>query len=371
MDKKINISLVGGQPFPVYAQILDNQPEIAILVCSDQTEKDAMRIKAVLNHNLPQTGVSLLKISAEDNALANQYIKAQSEIFSKPGHEITINIAGGTKPWSILFAKHFAGKAKLVFIDQNNIIWDMDTLEYHELSPKDVSIEDLAALHGVEFLNKTNLTFYTDQDRALIPRIIEARRWNSGAFQALTSPTGQQRPEAERSGIKWLDDQTCRITLFNPQKGAKTFTLQSPHARSIVPRFAWFELQVALMLSQWPVTKQVWLNSEVALPNGVEALNEIDVIVETTIGKFLFVECKTSVYNPTDIDKFNDVVKKTGGLGAKRIFMTDKPMSGTIAGKCDHAKIPHFAMRQITSNRANQLNFFAALDAYMSNINER
>ena len=131
MDKKINISLVGGQPFPVYAQILDNQPEIAILVCSDQTEKDAMRIKAVLNHNLPQTGVSLLKISAEDNALANQYIKAQSEIFSKPGHEITINIAGGTKPWSILFAKHFAGKAKLVFIDQNNIIWDMDTLEYH------------------------------------------------------------------------------------------------------------------------------------------------------------------------------------------------------------------------------------------------
>ena len=44
--KKLHISLVGGQPVPVYIGIKDNgQANTVILVCSPQSKPEAVRIK--------------------------------------------------------------------------------------------------------------------------------------------------------------------------------------------------------------------------------------------------------------------------------------------------------------------------------------
>ncbi len=368
---KINISLVGGQPFPVYAQILDNQPDIAILVCSRQTRKDAERIMAVLKKNLPKTGASLLEISAKDNAQANLSIKAQANVYCKPENEITINIAGGTKPWSLLFAKHFSGQAQLVYIDQNNIIWNMDTLEHHVLLPKGVSIDDLMALYGVRIHRKTSLSALTSDDLSLLPVIEEAREWNPHSFQELTSTPITHNFDTDED-LSWhKQDRTFTLTLLNRKRGYREFEFASPHVRDLLLNYGWFETKVALMLSQWPLSQKVWLNTEIALPEGQQVLNELDIIVETTTGKFLFVECKTKVSKPTDIDKFNDVVKKTGGTGAKRVFITEKPMDNLPAAKCLQTKMPHYDMQAITSSVNATKQFYAALDEYMGYINER
>lgn len=368
---KINISLVGGQPFPVYAQILDNRPDMAILVCSEQTETDASRIKSVIERTLPGTGVSLLKIPAKDNALANVHIKVQSDVYCKPGHDVTVNLAGGTKPWSLLFAKHFSGKAKLVFIDQNNIIWDMDTLEHHELSPQGISLEDLTALHGVRIHRKTDVSSLTTPDLELLRQIEEARNWSPQSFQELTS-TPVTRIDRSGEELAWnKDSRTFTLTLCHRRQGFRTFELTAPHVRNLVLNYGWFEAKVGLLLSEWPLARRVWLNTEITLPTEQQVLNELDVIIETTTGKFLFVECKTKVSKPTDIDKFNDVVKKTGGTGAKRIFITERTMSGLPLSKCKQTKMPHYALTDITADRAATARFFGQLNDYMGIINER
>lgn len=362
MDKKkINISLVGGQPFPVYAQILDNQPDIAILIHSKETKRDAERIKEVLKKNLPLTGTSLLEISANDNAQANRDIMAQSTVYCKPENKITINIAGGTKPWSLLFAKHFGGKVQLVYIDQNNIIWDMDTLEHHEL-PWGVSLDDLLALYGAKIKSQSNLGDLSTDDIAVLPKIERAWLWNKAEFRELTSSDDEEEHN--------MGNYELRLYHFKNRK-PKTFTFASPHIDELLFNYRWFEVMVGQFVSQWPQAKRVWLNTEVALPTQEEAINELDVIVETKTGKFLFIECKTKVSKPTDIDKFSEVVRKTGGTGVKRIFMTYNPMSEDLAAKCEQTRIPHYDMRAITSSPSSQNAFFGELDTYMSRINER
>ena len=42
---KVTFSLVGSQPFPVYAQALDSEPDILVLFHSEQTERDAQNIE--------------------------------------------------------------------------------------------------------------------------------------------------------------------------------------------------------------------------------------------------------------------------------------------------------------------------------------
>jgi hypothetical protein len=71
---------------------------------------------------------------------------------------------------------------------------------------------------------------------------------------------------------------------------------------------------------QWKRAKQIWLNTELTQWDNERTLNEIDIIVETG-EKLLFVECKTQVYDATDVDKFNNAVKSYGGVASKRIFL--------------------------------------------------
>ena len=56
-----------------------------------------------------------------------------------------------------------------------------------------------------------------------------------------------------------------------------------------------------------------------------------------TGSKLIFVECKTQVYNSTDVDKFNSAVRNYGGLGSRPLFVTLNPMSSDAKEKCmDH-----------------------------------
>jgi len=59
----------------------------------------------------------------------------------------------------------------------------------------------------------------------------------------------------------------------------------------------------------------------------------VDIIADLG-GKLLFVECKTQISSPTDIDKFNSVVRKYGGLGSKALFVTYEPMKDDIRDNC-------------------------------------
>ena len=114
----------------------------------------------------------------------------------------------------------------------------------------------------------------------------------------------------------------------------------SPHVEKILLNTGWFELYTARMLSKIHPEEDIRINcvfkNTKRLPK-----NEIDIILNTGT-KLIFIECKTQVYNTTDIDKFNSAVKNYGGLGSKALFVTNSKMRPEAQEKCDDHNITTF-----------------------------
>ena len=123
--KKINISLVGGQPMPVYMGLEATNPDFVVLVHSDNTKADAEIIKS--NCGLPTSlyclpPVDYPKILLMAEALINQFAD----------DEISINVSSGTKLWSIAFSLLAEGKQNITvfYIDQTTHFLAIPTGNY-------------------------------------------------------------------------------------------------------------------------------------------------------------------------------------------------------------------------------------------------
>lgn len=373
----INISLVGGQPMPVFALILDQEPDQIFLVHSEQTKALAERLKDNIKRKLPKTAIVLqeLEVGLQD---ADRNIRAFAQAWCPAGSEVTVNLSGGTKPWSLLFYRHFSQQdnAKCVFIDQNNVVWNMKTLENHKANLDKLQLDDIFSLNSVRITSKTNLNDYTPKDRSDCKRIEQLYLTNWSAMWKMTNQLadmgGRGRAANGKSEI-WYDYEenayVCKVVSANGNK-ENNLTLRSPHNADMLLSTGWFETKVALFLERWKMAKQIWLNVHFGSGSTNNDQNEVDIIIETTAGKLLFVECKTKVHNITDINKFNDVVRNNGGQGSKKVFITRDPMTGDAKVKAEQVGMPHYALNTI-SQPANEPVFFDWLSDYMSDINEK
>lgn len=379
---KVTFSLVGSQPFPVYAQALDSKPDILVLFHSEQTERDAQNIEQCIKQKLPKTTVSKVLVDATNLKESSITFADHAQDWLKPGNEVTVNLSGGTKPWSMQLLNIFAGKenAKCVFIDQNNYIWDMANYERHKFEHTNLSLDDKFALYGVKVSQRTSLDAYDAQDIKSIRQIEKLYKYNRNAFREITVSIDEDDKQGIISGhytshsypacsIDRLGENEFRCTFEHPRDHSITKQLvKSPNANRLMLNTGWFELKVAEILSHWPSAKRVWTNTLINYYNNTNTVNEIDIIVETCQDKLLFVECKTHVHDSTDIDKFNDVIKNYAGLGSKRIFVTFSPMTGLPKDKCEVLRMPQFSTYSI---RNDAHVFYAELDKYMGTINAR
>lgn len=376
---KITFSLVGGQPFPVYAQALDSKPDILVLFYSKQTERYALNVERCLKQKLPHLVVQQVETDANDLKKSYRTFAANANVWLKPENEITVNLSGGTKPWSMQLLNIFGGKenAKCVFIDQNNKIWDMATLTSHTFAHTEISLDDKFALYGVKSIQRTNINDYDDQDFIAIRQIEKLYQFNRNALREITTKINDDDKQGIKSGL--YTKAGCSVERVGENEFHCTFEhhrshdittqlVSSPNACRLMLNTGWFELKVAEIISHWPSAGQVWTNTSINYYNNPNTVNEIDIIVETNQDKLLFVECKTHVHDSTDIDKFNDVTKSYVGLGGKRIFVTYNPMTGLPNDKCEVLEIPRFSTLSI---RNGTQVFYDSLDKYMDTINAR
>jgi len=98
--------------------------------------------------------------------------------------------------------------------------------------------------------------------------------------------------------------------------------------------------------------------------------NEIDIILLID-NKLLFIECKTQVFDRTDIDKFASAVKKYGGLGSKAIFITQQDMGDQAREKCETNSIAHFSFLDKNNRKNNKEELFQTLKITIENGNTR
>lgn len=374
---KVHITLLGGQTIPVTKCILDDKPEMVIMICSQQTKASAEIIKKIVLEELENVIFESPVFDPSDPKKINPQI---IEIAKKINNDsdITINLTGGTKHWSLLFYKYFLNypNVKFILLDQNDNIYDINN-DKHENIKRRFNIEQTMQLNGIHVEQGQDITSYDKEDQNVLKLIKEMRKFSPAQFNTLVMYMCKHTNETifkanDGNYLEW-DTKTKTFTCKMTKKFGKrkTWTLKSPKVRTLLLNTGWFEYEVATLLKRWQPQSQIILNCKLKRKANMTGniLNEIDIIVQTDT-KLLFVECKTQVSEATDVDKFNNAVRNYGGLGAKRVFFTLAKMQGMAKEKCEQAKIPFFCVEEMKTEK-DVKNVFEILNSYMGTLNER
>ncbi len=374
----INISLVGGQTYPVYLGISDNLPDKIILIHSERSKEEAERIAK--EANLPTEYVLFDPVNV--NKIFTQATKMRESL--SPDNQYMINITSGTKVWTIAFYEIFKDltNVEFIYIDQNNIIYN---LTKNTQSPAKVVLDTelVLRLNGTKIKKLTSLKDYNEEDKKVLNQIKEVR---SNAFitefNILTIPQKMNQVNSVKfnnegifetplgSTVEWNKKEgVVSMSLKNKHGNIKSKKLKSPHVTDIVFFSGWFEYEIAEMLSHWKYAKEIIMN--VVFPyNDDKPKNEIDVIVNTG-NRLLFVECKTQINDITDIDKFRTAIKNYGGMGCKGLFITEATMKDTAAEKCKDSDILCFSLQDCGNLMDPQKALSMKLETELFEINKK
>jgi hypothetical protein len=367
---KIHITLVGGQTYPVYLGISETKPDMVLLICSEKTEKEANHIAKEI---LPINSEKVFLDPVDTQKIFNSAQKLANSLDENSYY--TVNITGGTKPWSISFydALHTKKNVELIYIDQNNIIWNLSQNEHHESTvPLDMDV--LFRLNNTSIKHQSLLKDYNEKDENVKEEIKKMRAFNFDQFNKLTTILSRKDEKQleedtghfyyEGGQVTW-DRTQPSVTLNMTKDGIeKQKVFKSPHVMEIVFKAGWFEYEIAQILSHWKYAKEIRMNVVFPYANNLPK-NEIDVIVNT--GKrLLYVECKTQIKDITAIDKFRTVVKNTGGLSSKALFITQSMMKNTAIEKSEDNDIVTFSISDCKLDTEKML--FLKLDQIMNII---
>jgi hypothetical protein len=372
---KIHITLVGGQPAPIYHGIVATQPDKVIYIYSQKsaTVLDALREEITIDSEFIMLDVtSPHKIKACVENLATLY----------EADDVTVNISSGLKSWSHWFSVVFDKypNASVIYIDQNNVVWNYRTM--HSSSEHAFDMHTLFRLYGNPIDNHyIPFAEYTEEDFDAIEKIEDIRKVNYTVFNKLTTVLTEKQKNTLRtqkvggfsedvmSEVKW-DKQAHRVDIsILGKRNFKTDSIECPHAVELVFNAGWFEAKVAKMLSTWNRAKEICMNCTFPHRTGL-LKNEVDIIINTG-SKILFVECKTQINNTTDIDKFRSVIKGYGGMGSKGLFVTDAKMTDIARAKCEEHGILTFSLQDEHLGMPVDKALLMLLESDMESINTK
>lgn len=329
--EKVHISLVGGQPVPVYLGIEDDGlAGRIVLVCSSQSRVEAERIKA----QFPTREVEIVECPPTDLAQAELLAEELKRRFEDCA--VTVNLTGGTKLWALSFFRVFGAldDVRLIYVDQTNLIVDVLTKECHRGY---VDKHTRFALYGTPMTSFTPVEEFTEEDIKVMGEVEWLRTKNKKAFSVMTNDVrvGDWTEDVVRidnaesgSSIECSQGEKWAKVKIVGYGGTFEKELQSEHVFDILFNAGWFELKTALELRKSQHVKEVWMNCVFADSDG-HAKNEIDIVADLGI-RLLFVECKTMVYDVTDIDKFRSALRNFSGTSTSGLFVTyEKPNLGT------------------------------------------
>lgn len=377
--KKIHISLVGGQPIPVYIGIKDDgQANTVVLVCSAQSHVEAERIKSQFTKRKFQieecSPTDLLQIENLAENLKKQYDDC----------EVTINLTSGTKLWALSFYQVFSVHASVhfIYVDQTNLLTDLMTKETRRRS---IDISTRFDLYGTPMKDYRSINEYTSADFDVMRKVEKIRRLNKKAFTEMTNKINEDALEKNGaisdsdsgSTLEWTNlPKWAKMTLNGP-KGTKTEEFESEHVFDILFHAGWFELKVAEVLKKTLLDAiDIRLNGMFVDSEGL-AKNEIDIIADCGT-RLIFVECKTMVYDTTDIDKFRSALRNFSGTSSSGLFVTyEKPNENTkeryqlAMEKCRDNDIRTFNYSLWNQDKVNNLSLSQIVKDMISKQNKR
>lgn len=380
--KKVHITLVGGQQYPIYVGIKEAHPDKLVMVCSEQSEKDAVRISREVG--MDESNVTMVLCDADDVSSANQVIKesiVHNIIDRFSDCEYTVSLTGGPKPWSLFLLKFLYGRnnVRLMYYSQNGDQCDLINASQKQSEiPLDMDI--LFRLKNAEAKHYRKFCEFSEDDFGVITKIDEFLSKNKdliACFSVMTNPVQPQNRSQIQSGFCYPPEESgdsnpkikfgkmnrkfsgssLNFYIENGREKAdgtihikkknddfsQDFYFEAPHLKDLLFFAGWFEVMVARMLSVWKRGKDIRVGVRFDFANSMKMKNEIDIIMNTG-NKLLFVECKTKILHLTDLDKFSNVVKTYGGTGSKALFVSYFGIDKDVEEKCGATDIIFFSI---------------------------
>lgn len=374
MARKIHISLVGKQTMPIFLGINETSPDITILIHSTSTHKEALHIANNFGGKVDFVNLDPVNYASITKQIAELLQQYQED-------EVSINLSGGTKPWTLAFAlcTQNMHNVTLLYVDQNCTFCDFTHIKQWECE-QEFSMQKLMIFNGQIPNSYKKLSEYDEDDFYVANEIEKLRSFSINEFNNITIldlKKADELKEKEKgtfctkygSYVDW-DKEEKEVTIYLSGKNSpKKVTLESPNIISLLFNSGWFELQVAQLISEWEYAQEVWMNA--VYPDiKKQPKNEIDIIVNTG-KKLLMIECKTQIKQITDIDKFNTAVKNYGGMGSKALFLTKEPMKESAKEKCNDNRILYFSLGEHKSSKEAKQKLFQYLNRELFNINTK
>lgn len=354
----IHITLVGGQPTPVYQGVVLSQPDKIILVCSageHGTEKLALSIQEKL-HELHFFSVMIEKIVTNNVHVITQKLGL---IFSTITSDdtLSINVSGGVRIWSVLCYKLCPfHTAHIYCISQNGEVLTLQGECNSERVKFDIFTQFILLGNPLEHYN--SFADYSDEERN--NHDIISKYYSNDSFRKKLKLF--QKKYAEDNSFldndQEVGNETHYIYWFSTDRvfqigwGEQIEEITGKFAIPMLLNTAWYEYEIASILAQIYGPENVYTNCVFKLKDSNEDKNEVDIIVNTG-QKLLFVECKTRIDKITDIDKFHSVVKNYGGNGSKALFVTMQPIDQIRQEKCKDNHINHCFTHQQNKKQIN------------------
>lgn len=377
---KIHITLVGGQPAPVYNGIKATKPDKVVFVHSTDSLK-------ALNALVKEIDVpyEVVQLSPTEAVEIQHIVEKMAAQYAED--EVTVNISSGPKSWSHLFGSMFQSKenATVIYMDQNNVLWNYRTMQ--GLQDFEFDMHTHFRLYGNSIENNyKKFSDYTDADVEAMKKIEEIRKFDVQIFNTLLTVLDKQKQHILRNGkdgkfehgsgsyVEWkktTEQQIGFVRVFIVKKNGKTkeVKFESPNAVDLAFNSGWFEFKVAKLLSTWNRSMEICMNCKFPYKKDVDK-NETDIIINTG-SKILFVECKTQINNTTDIDKFRSVIKNYGGMGSKGLFVTDAKMTEVAKAKCEEHGILSFSLQDSHLGLTEEKSLQLLLESELFNINTK
>lgn len=361
----LHISLVGAQPLPVFNGVRYVKPDSAFLLHSKDTLDVAQNVNSALEGRCQLFEVEL--------PLDYNYCLQKFEYLVKnvKDVDISVNVSGGTKIMT-LAALEVARKNSLrcFYMDQNNQVVDLPSGKSMIYS-QEIELGRYFQLFG-QSAQGTSRFDMLEENMLEFGRMISV---NYSKMNGLLGDFRKNKYDEKRSfklknskcELGWDVDKQS-VMVYVDSTGEETH-VAGENAFHIVFNTGWWELEVGEMLNGWPLARRIYWNTKIPRHSVDNIKNEIDLIVDTGV-KMLFFEVKTQVFDIKDIDKFRNVVRNYGGLGAKSYLITLFKPSPEVIEKCNDNKMPVFWFIEGTgSKRKSKTQFLYFVEEEMKLVN--
>lgn len=361
------ITLLGGQIFPVFLGIIEKKPsEVHVLYT-----KETRQLLPRLTHEFPKIVFHTHQVDPYDFIGIKELVT--DIIVDNENDTFQLNLTSGTKVMALACQSVVSLlEYEVFYIDQKHRLFSITDESFSAINSL-IKIKTFFALSGHKNYVYSEYANYNKIEIDFAYNIFEQTKQKSGIQKAFdlvrskcekTDTIKQFSASDASTSISWKNNK-LEIDLIN-----SNLICNSDKAFQIAFGGLWWELIIADVTFKWSKSIEQLISIVIQTKSAQLNKNEIDIILNT--GKnLIFIECKSGNVTQGDVNKIRSVNRLYGGVSSKSILVCRYIPRKDLLEKCNDLGIEVFAFQtSYITNQHTQLTPFKNLNDLLKKLDQ-